>query len=102
MTASSSWPSNRSVEAIGLPRGRRRTVTSHKGINLPGTRVSAPTLTDKDREDIRFGVEQGVDYVALSFVRGADDVRAAKTLIADAAAASRHRKSGTAGGHHLS
>ena len=59
------------------------TVTSHKGINLPGTRVSAPTLTDKDREDIRFGVEQGVDYVALSFVRGADDIRAAKTLIAE-------------------
>ena len=59
------------------------TVTSHKGINLPGTRVSAPTLTDKDREDIRFGVAQGVDYVALSFVRGADDIRAAKTLIAE-------------------
>ena len=59
------------------------TVTSHKGINLPGTRVSAPTLTDKDREDIRFGAEQGVDYVALSFVRGADDVRAAKQLIAE-------------------
>src|SRR5262245_29785833 len=59
------------------------TVTSHKGINLPGTRVSAPTLTDKDREDIRFGVTQGVDYVALSFVRGPDDVRAAKQLIAE-------------------
>ena len=58
------------------------TVTSHKGINLPGTRVSAPTLTDKDREDIRFGVAQEVDYVALSFVRGPDDVRAAKQLIA--------------------
>ena len=58
------------------------TVTSHKGINLPGTRVSAPTLTDKDREDIRFGVTQGVDYVALSFVRGPDDIRAAKQLIA--------------------
>lgn len=58
------------------------TVTSHKGINLPGTRVSAPTLTDKDREDIRFGVIQGVDYVALSFVRGPDDIRAAKKLIA--------------------
>lgn len=58
------------------------TVTSHKGINLPGTRVSAPTLTDKDGEDIRFGVTQGVDYVALSFVRGPDDVRAAKQLIA--------------------
>ena len=58
------------------------TVTSHKGINLPGTRVSAPTLTEKDREDIRFGVAQGVDYIALSFVRGPDDVRAAKELIA--------------------
>src|SRR5690242_6849940 len=57
-------------------------ITSHKGINLPGTRVSAPTLTDKDREDIRFGVAQGVDYVALSFVRGPDDIRAAKQLIA--------------------
>jgi pyruvate kinase len=58
------------------------TVTSHKGINLPGTRVSAPTLTDKDREDIRFGVTQGVDYVALSFVRGPEDICAAKNLIA--------------------
>jgi len=58
-------------------------ITSHKGINLPGTRVSAPTLTDKDREDIRFGVAQGVDYVALSFVRGPDDIAAAKKLIAE-------------------
>ncbi len=58
------------------------TVTSHKGLNLPGTRVSAPTLGDKDREDIRFGVAQGVDYIALSFVRGPDDIRTAKKLIA--------------------
>lgn len=58
-------------------------ITSHKGINLPGTRVSAPTLTDKDREDIRFGVAQGVEYVALSFVRGPEDVTAAKQLIAE-------------------
>jgi len=58
-------------------------ITSHKGINLPGTRVSAPTLTDKDREDIRFGVAQGVDYVALSFVRGPDDIAAAKKLIGE-------------------
>ena len=57
-------------------------ITSHKGINLPGSKVSAPTLTDKDREDIRFGVAQGVDYVALSFVRGPDDIRTAKKLIA--------------------
>ena len=44
--------------------------------------MSSPTLTDKDREDIRFGVTQGVDYVALSFVRGPEDIRAAKQLIA--------------------
>ncbi len=58
-------------------------ITSHKGINLPGTNVSAPTLTDKDREDLRFGIAQGVDYVALSFVRGAQDIIAAKRLIAE-------------------
>lgn len=58
-------------------------VTSHKGLNLPGTSVSAPTLTDKDRADLRFGVAQGVDYVALSFVRGPEDVAEAKRLIAD-------------------
>jgi len=58
-------------------------ITSHKGINLPGTLVSAPTLTDKDREDIRFGVAQGVDYVALSFVKGPEDIAAARKLLAD-------------------
>jgi len=58
-------------------------ITSHKGINLPGTRVSAPTLTDKDREDIRFGVAQDVDYIALSFVRGPQDITAAKKLIVE-------------------
>src|SRR3989441_6983339 len=68
------------VECTVITGGR---ITSHKGINLPGTRVSVPTLTDKDREDLRFGVAQGVDYVALSFVRGPDDVVAAKKLIAE-------------------
>jgi pyruvate kinase len=58
------------------------TITSHKGINLPGTAVSAPTLTEKDREDIRFGAEQGVDYVALSFVRGPLDIGAARAALA--------------------
>src|SRR5512147_528200 len=58
-------------------------ITSHKGINLPGTRVSAPTLTDKDREDIRFGIAQGVDYLALSFVRGPEDIVAARKLVAE-------------------
>jgi pyruvate kinase len=58
------------------------TITSHKGINLPGTVVSAPTLTDKDREDLRFGIDHGVDFVALSFVRGPEDIVAAKKLVA--------------------
>ncbi|MEK6533069.1 MAG: pyruvate kinase, partial [Nitrospirota bacterium] len=57
-------------------------ITSHKGINLPGTLVSAPTLTDKDREDIRFGIAHGVDYLALSFVRGPEDILAARALVA--------------------
>jgi pyruvate kinase len=56
-------------------------VTSHKGINLPGTAISEPTVTEKDRQDLRFGLEQAVDYVALSFVRGPEDVAAARRLI---------------------
>ena len=58
-------------------------VKSHKGLNLPGIKLSAPSLTDKDREDLRFAKELGVDYFALSFVRCADDVRAAKVLAED-------------------
>ncbi|MCL4508733.1 MAG: pyruvate kinase [Chloroflexi bacterium] len=46
----------------------------HKGINLPGVVVSAPVLTTKDESDLRFGLDLGVDYVALSFVRSAHDV----------------------------
>src|SRR5262245_24673208 len=53
----------------------------HKGINLPGARLSLPSLTEKDQEDLRFGIAAGVDLVALSFVRTADDVRAARTRI---------------------
>jgi len=68
------------VECTVTTGGR---ITSHKGINLPGTLVSAPTLTDKDREDIRFGITQGVDYVALSFVRGPEDIAAARAFIAE-------------------
>jgi len=50
-------------------------LTSHKGINVPGARLTFSTLTDKDKEDARFALEQGVDYFALSFVRRAADVR---------------------------
>ncbi len=53
----------------------------HQGINLPGSAVSTPAITQKDRSDLRFGLEQGVDYVAMSFVRRADDVKQLKNLI---------------------
>ncbi|RJS19666.1 pyruvate kinase [Corallococcus sp. H22C18031201] len=54
----------------------------HKGLNLPGAAVSVPTLTPKDVEDLAFGQELGVDYVALSFVRSAEDVKRARALVA--------------------
>lgn len=47
---------------------------SRKGINLPNTKVSAPSLTEKDIEDLQFGLEQDVDWIALSFVRSAEDI----------------------------
>ncbi len=46
----------------------------HKGINLPNTQLNVPALTTKDREDLDFALGAGVDYVALSFVRAADDI----------------------------
>jgi pyruvate kinase len=52
---------------------------SHKGINLPGVDMSVPSLTEKDFADLAVGLEVGVDYVALSFVQSADDVRRLKS-----------------------
>ncbi|MFI5246304.1 MAG: pyruvate kinase, partial [Gemmatimonadales bacterium] len=56
-------------------------ITSHKGMNLPGIDVSAPSLTEKDRADIGFAIEHDLDYLALSFVRRADDIRALRALL---------------------
>jgi len=53
----------------------------HKGINLPGVAVSAPSLTEKDIEDLQFGIDNDVDYVALSFVRTAADIRHLREVI---------------------
>jgi pyruvate kinase len=53
----------------------------HKGINLPGVALSIPALTEKDRKDLEFGLKHGVDAVALSFVRTAEDVIAVKQII---------------------
>ena len=58
------------------------TLGEHKGINLPGVALSIPALTEKDREDLAFGLDHGVDAVALSFVRTAADIGMVKQIIA--------------------
>jgi pyruvate kinase len=58
-------------------------LAEHQGINLPGVAISAPALTEKDRDDLAFGVQQGVDYIALSFVRQPEDLAEAKRLVAE-------------------
>ena len=65
--------------ACNIVTGSR--LTSHKGINLPSGTIRAPSLTSKDREDLLFGLSQGVDYVALSFVRNAHDIGSVKAII---------------------
>lgn len=57
------------------------TLSNRKSINLPGKDVDMPYLSDADRDDLRFAVEEDVDYIALSFVRTPDDVRQAKNVI---------------------
>jgi len=66
------------IRCTVLIGGRLR---SNKGINLPGVHVSAPSLSDKDKEDLAWALENDVDYVALSFVRSAVDVRHLKRRI---------------------
>jgi len=56
-------------------------LTENTGINLPGCKVSAPCLTQKDKKDLEFGIESGVDYFALSFVRSADDLNLLKSIL---------------------
>jgi len=56
-------------------------LAEHQGINLPGVRITAPALTAKDLEDLKFGIEQEVDFLALSFVRSAEDVRALREKV---------------------
>jgi len=62
------------------------TLSERQGINLPGIDISSRGVTDKDLADLRFGLQQDVDIVAISFVRTADEVRLVKRHIADAGA----------------
>ncbi|MDY7006031.1 MAG: pyruvate kinase [Cyanobacteriota bacterium] len=59
-------------------------LSNNKGVNFPGVYLSIKALTDKDRKDLMFGLDQGVDWVALSFVRNPQDVLEIKQLIANA------------------
>ncbi len=57
------------------------TLSSNKGINLPSTSISTPGLTTKDEKDLLFGIERGVDFAAMSFVRKPEDLAAARRLM---------------------
>ncbi|MGB3402542.1 MAG: pyruvate kinase [Microcoleaceae cyanobacterium] len=59
-------------------------LSNSKGVNFPGVYLSIKALTDKDRKDLMFGLDQGVDWVALSFVRNPQDILEIKELIASA------------------
>ena len=69
LTVTAASPSR--VEATVLSSG---VVSSYKGVNLPGVPIDDPVLTEKDKTAIQFGVEHGVDWVGLSFVRTAEDI----------------------------
>jgi pyruvate kinase len=78
------------VTAVQPPRVRGHVVdggilTAHKGMNLPGVQVSAPALTEKDREDVQDALKIGVDYLALSFVRRPEDIEELRGLVRGAA-----------------
>jgi pyruvate kinase len=85
------------VEAVRFPEGTPAEVDirivdggelgSNKGINMPATRIDAPAFTEKDAEDLAAGVQAGVDYIALSFVRSASDVQELRALLATLGAA---------------
>jgi pyruvate kinase len=61
-------------------------VSDHKGVNVPDVLVPIPALTDKDKSDLAFALEQGADWIALSFVQRPEDVAEARALIGDRAA----------------
>ena len=79
------------VDAVGSGEIRCRVATGgivsdHKGISLPGVPLPISGLTLKDREDLRFGILHGVDYIAVSFVRSAADIRQVREVLSEAGA----------------
>lgn len=79
------------VEKVENPEIHCRVVSGgvlgeRKGVNVPRTKVDLPGLTDKDREDIRFGIEHEFDFIAASFVRNADVIREIREMLMEAGA----------------
>jgi pyruvate kinase len=70
------------AEGVLLEALEEGVLASGKGINLPGTEVGAPSLTDKDREDAQHALDLGVDYIALSFIRRQEDLDELRSLVA--------------------
>ena len=66
------------IEAVVIHGG---ILSSKKGVNFPNTKISMPSLTDKDKEDLAFALEQNVDWIGLSFVRNARDIIELKEII---------------------
>lgn len=56
-------------------------ISSHKGVNVPGTNLNLPALTERDIEDIKFGVKEDIDFIAASFVRSREDVLAIRKVL---------------------
>jgi len=76
------------IESVERPRVICRVIQggilkSRKGVNLPDLSLRLPSMTEKDRQDLRFGVSQGVDWISLSFVRRGEDILALKALLAE-------------------
>ena len=61
-------------------------LTSNKGIHVPGVSLSTPAITEKDIDDLKFGIRQGVDWIALSFVRNREDVLKARQVLKESQA----------------
>ncbi len=68
------------IECVVLNGGP---VSSHKGINVPGVFLSIPFMSEQDKSDLRFGVEQDVDFVAASFTRNAEDINQMKAVLTE-------------------
>ena len=69
---------DKTIRAKAINNGK---ISSRKGVNLPGTDVDLPALSEKDKNDIRFGVKNGVDMIFASFIRRGSDITAIREVL---------------------